>query len=279
MGNGFPGVAVVSAIALLVVLGVGALILKPWAPDAIAPKLSLVPSPDVGLGDSAIVSRAGAPVVAIARSASDAGPRIIAAKVVVDEGESRIRLGVAPARVVASPLPGGPSQEPPQPSQSESTPAPQPAPQPAAVPVAATAPPVDSTPAPPARGAGGESPGPVAGGAGEGGVADVLQVCEGDDYTLRLSPVESEEGSGPPPSLAAHDLIVYFGSASEGEGFYLVLFDGQPVEVGEDPVQPELGRICAQIDLGSLLGESIEVGTEIRVEAKTITEALEPVVP
>jgi hypothetical protein len=152
---------------------------------------------------------------------------------------------------------------------------------PVAVPVATPPPPVEPVPAPPTRGSGGEAPGPVGAGGGPegGGTGEILQVCEGDGYTLSLPPLEAAEGSEAPPPVATHELTVYFGSSGEGVGFHLVLFDGQPVEFGEDAVPAEPGRSCAQIDLAPLLGESIEAGAELHVEAVTLSEALEPVVP
>jgi hypothetical protein len=282
VGNGFPGLAVVSVIALLVALGVGALaILQPWGIETVAPRLSVAPGLGVGLGDSVVVARDRQLAVEPAQPAAGGAPRFAAAAVAVEEGEPQPRLGVAPARVVvASPRPGAPSQGSPQPSQPEPTPAPQPAPVPVAAPVVAPPPPVEPVAAPPTRGTGGGTSGPVVSGGGEGGgTGEVLEVCEGDDYTLPLPPVEAVEGSEVPPSVVTHDLTVYFGSSSEGAGFYLVLFDGLPVEIGDDPVPVEPGKSCAQIDLGPLLGESIEAGTELHVEAVTLGEALEPVVP
>lgn len=285
MGNGFPGLAVVSVIALLVALGVGALaILQPWGTDTVAPQLSVAPGLGVGLGDSVVVARDRQLAVEPAQPAAGTAPRFIAGDIAVDKGEPQPRLGIAAARVVvASPRPGAPSQGSPQPSQPEPVPAPQPAPVPVAVPVAAPPPPAESVAAPPTRGAGGGTSGPIGAGGGgeeeEGGAGEVLQVCEGDDYTLPLSPVEAAEGSEVPPPVVTHDLTVYFGSFSEGVGFHLVLFDGQVVEIGEDVVPTEQGKSCAQIDLGPLLGESIEAGTEIRIEAVTLSETLEPVVP
>lgn len=287
MGNGFPGLAVVSVIALLVALGVGALaILQPWETDTVAPQLSVAPGLGVGLGDSVVVARDQQLAVEPAQPAVGTAPRFAAADAAVDNGEPKPRLSIAAARVVAaSQQPGAPSQGSPQPPQPEPTPVPQPAPVPVAVPVAASPPPVEPVAAPPTRGAGGGTPGPVAGGGGgegegEGnGTGEILQVCEGDDYTLPLSPVEAAEGSEVPPPVITHDLTVYFGSSGEGIGFHLVLFDGQPVEIGEDTAPTEPGKSCAQIDLGPLLGEPIEAGTELHVEAVTLSEALEPVVP
>lgn len=283
MGKGFPGLAIVSAVALLVALGLAALLtLQPWEANSVAPQLSVAPGLGVGLGDSVVVSRNRQLAVAPAQPATGATPRFVAAGVAVDKGEPQPRLGIAAARVVvASPRPGAPSQGSPQPSQPESIPAPPPSPVPAAVPVAVPPPPVEPVVAPPTRGAGGGTPGPVAagGGAEGGGTAEVLEVCEDDNYTLPLSPVEGAEGSEVPPPVVARDLTVYFGSSTEGAGFYLVLFDGQPIEIRDDPVLVEPGKSCAQIDLGPLLGESIEAGTELHVEAVTLGEALEPVVP
>ena len=282
MGNGFPGLAIVSLIALLAALGVGALaILQPWATDTVAPQLSVAPGLGVGLGDSVVVSRDRQLAVAPAQRATGSTPRFVAAGVAVEKGEPRPRLGIAAARVVASPLPSGPAQGSPPPSQPEPVPTPQPAPVPVAVPVAATPPSVGPVDAPPTRGAGGGTPGPVGAGGGVegGGNTGVLEVCEGDDYTLPLSPVEGTEGSEAPSPVVSHDLTVYFGGSSEGAGFYLVLFDGRPVEIGEDPFPTEPGESCAPIDLGPLLGESIEAGTELHVEAVTLGEALEPAVP
>jgi hypothetical protein len=284
VGNGFPGLAVVSAIVLFVVLGAAALaILQPWATGTVAPHLGVAPGSGVGLGDSAVVSRDRGLAVAPARPAVGVAPSFAAADVAVEENEPQSRLGIAPARVVASPRPGAPSQGPPQPSQPEPVPAtaPQPAPAPVAVPVAAQSPPVETGSAPPTRGAGGETPGPVGAGAGEeeAGTGEVLRVCEGDDYTLSLAPLEAAEGSEAPPPVVTHNLSVYFGSSAEGAGFHLVLFDGQLVEMGEDAVPIEPGKSCAQVDLGPLLGEPIEAGTELHVEAVTLGEDLEPVVP
>jgi hypothetical protein len=92
-------------------------------------------------------------------------------------------------------------------------------------------------------------------------------------------PVEAAEGSEALSPIVSHDLTVYFGSSGEGAGFHLVLFDGQPVEIGESSIPTEPGKSCAQIDLAPLLGEPIEAGAEIRVEAVTLGEELEPVVP
>jgi hypothetical protein len=284
VGNGFPGLAIVSAIALFVALGLAALLsLQPWAASSVAPQLSVAPGLGIGLGDSVVVSRDRQLAVEPAQPAAGGAPRFAAADVSVDKGEPQPRLGLAAARVVvASRQPGAPSQGSPQPSQPEPTPVPQPTPVPVAVPVATPPPPAEPVAAPPTRGPGGGTSGPIGAGGGgeeeEGATGEILQVCEGDDYTLSLSPLGVAEGSEAPP-VVSHDLTVYFGSSGEGTGFHLTLFDGQAVEIGEDVVPAEPGKSCAQIDLGPLLGEPIEAGTELHVEAVTLGEALEPVVP
>jgi hypothetical protein len=124
--------------------------------------------------------------------------------------------------------------------------------------------------------------GPIAAGGGvaAGDGTNVLQVCEGDDYTLTAS--SSDDASGaealPPMAPVRHDLTVYFAEGSEAAGLYLVFLDGQPVEIGEGLAPAEPGQSCAQIDLGLLVGEPIEAGTEVHVEAATLGEA-GPVVP
>jgi hypothetical protein len=284
VGNGFPGLAVVSVIALLVALGVGALaILQPWETDAVAPQLSVAPGLGVGLGGSVVVARDARDrqlAVEPAQPAAGGASRLAAADVSVEEGEPQPRLGIAAARVVvAGSRPDAPSQGSPQPVQPEPAPAPQPAPVPVSVPVVTPPPPVEPVVAPPTRGTGGGTSGPVVGGIEGSGAFEAFEVCEGDDYTLPLLPLEGAEASEVPPSVVTHDLTVYFGSSSEGTGFYLVLFDGLPVALGDDPVPAEPGRSCAQIDLGPLLGGPVEAGTVLHVEAATLGEEPEPVVP
>ncbi|HEY8810657.1 MAG TPA: hypothetical protein VIM28_11630, partial [Solirubrobacterales bacterium] len=129
--------AVVFAIALLFALGLAALLgLQLWPATSVAPQLSVAPGLGIGLGDSVIVSRGRQLAVAPAQPATGATPRFIAPGAVVDEGESQPRLGIAVARVVASPPPGAPSQGSPQSPKPEPMPVPQASPVPVAVPVA-----------------------------------------------------------------------------------------------------------------------------------------------
>jgi hypothetical protein len=254
------------------------LALQPWAADSVVPELSVAPGLGVALGDSTVVSPSRQLAVAPAQPAAGTAPQFAAGTAVAGEGESQPQVGLAAARVAAAP-----AQSPVAPVQPAPVPAPAPpTPVPAAVPVSAPPPESPPPPAPIAAGTGGEAPGPVAAGGGPvgGGIADVIPVCEGDEYTLSIPPSGAAGAAEalPPEDLARHDLSVVFGSASEG-GFYLVLFDGQPIEMGDEPAASESGESCAQVDLGALLGESIEAGAEIRVEAVTLGEEMEPAVP
>ncbi|HMJ74308.1 MAG TPA: heparin lyase I family protein [Solirubrobacterales bacterium] len=226
MGNGFPGPAVVSTIALLVALGLAALLsLQPWAANSVAPQLSVAPGLGIGLGDSAVVSRGRQFAVAPAQPATGAAPRLIAAGVAVDKGESQPRLGIATARVVASPRPGAPSQGSPQSPQPEPMPVPQPAPVPVAVPVATPPPSVEPVAAAPTRGVGGGgSSGPVGAGTGSPeGAAEPVEVHAGDEYAFAFSFYVQPIAYRAPGD---ENLIMRFrGDGSESPSFGLQLWD------------------------------------------------------
>lgn len=272
-------------IALLAALGLAALAAtEPWSADSVSPRLSVAPGLGVALGDAAVVDSGRGLAVAPARPAAE-GSRDGAADVAVapGEGTSRPQLGIAPARAVARIGHGHPIGGPPPAPAPQAAPPPQPPAVPVATPVAGPTPPPspETASAPPSGAVGGESPGPITSGGGPvgEGTAYVVQVCEGDEYTLFLAPAEGREGGEAPVPVAPHDLNVYFAELGEGAAFYLVLFDGEAVEIGDEPVLVEPGRSCAQIDLGVLLGESVEVGAEIRIEAARLDEALEPALP
>lgn len=271
-------------IALLAALGLAALVAtEPWATDSVSPRLSVAPALGVALGDAAAVGSGRELAVAPARPATG-GSRAGAVDVaVVDEGSSRPRTGIASARPVtrvgdAYPIAAPPPAPVPQPAAPAQPPAP-PVAAPVASPVQSASP--ETSAVQPDGAAGGQLPGPVSAGGGPivGGTPYVVQVCEGDEYTLVLAPAEGMEGGEAPVPVASHELGVYFAESSEGAGFYLVLFDGQAVEIGDEPVLVEPGRSCAQIDLGLLLGESVQAGAEIRIEAARLDEALEPALP
>jgi len=325
--------AVVFAIALLFALGLAALLgLQLWPATSVAPQLSVAPGLGIGLGDSVIVSRGRQLAVAPAQPATGATPRFIAPGAVVDEGESQPRLGIAVARVVASPPPGAPSQGSPQSPKPEPMPVPQASPVPVAVPVATPPPPVGPVAAAPTRGTvGGGSPGPVGAGTGSPeGAVEAVEVHAGDEYAFAFSfyvqsiayraPGEEnlimqfrgdgsespsfglqlwDDGSGAQRGLWAsgdamgderflspltegewHEAVLCFKASSEGDGFYVLLLDGQPIDARAwvsliDPSSSE-----AQIEIGLFREGEPVVGTEdVLFGPIKLGDTLESVVP
>jgi hypothetical protein len=66
--------AIVSAIALVLALGLAALLsLQPWAANSVTPQLSVAPGLGIGLGDSVVVSRSRQLAVATAQPATVTG--------------------------------------------------------------------------------------------------------------------------------------------------------------------------------------------------------------
>lgn len=57
---------------------------------------------------------------------------------------------------------------------------------------------------------------------GEGGVDEVVEVGEGDEYTC-------ERFLAPHPERELHEVVICFRLSSEEGGFYLVLLDGEPI--------------------------------------------------
>lgn len=130
MGNGFPGLAIVSVIALLVVLA-AAISLHPWTPDSAEPHVSVGPGFGAGLDGGVALGparRLDAPPV---RLAELGGGRLAVAGAGGDASARRSRAGLAEAQLVAVPHPGSASQPPP----SEPAPQPVPATEPVATPV------------------------------------------------------------------------------------------------------------------------------------------------
>jgi hypothetical protein len=206
----------------------------------------------------------------------------------VGEGDGAPQLGIAPARVAKTPRPVAAPEGAPEPHAHEPLPAPESAPAPEAVPVAAPAlpPATESAPAPSGPIAGFEdSPqGPIAGGVVVEGALTDVQVCDGDEYTLSFSRGDTGALGEPVPvpsvGTALHKAIVYFGSSSEGDGFYLAFLDNRLIGMGESvrPIDP--GRDCALIDSELLdLGEGVEGTYEIRFEGIRLGEPPEPVLP
>ena len=286
--------AIVSLVVLLVAFGIAALInSRPWAANPVAPRLSVAPGLEVALGDAKAVSRGRQLAVAPAEPAAGGKARLVAHRAGEGEGEGEgegdgaSRLGIAPARVAKAPQPVAAPESAPKPHAPEPLPAPESAPAPEAVPVAVPAPPpaTESAPAPsrPIAGFEGSPQGPIAGGVVEGALTEV-QVCDGDEYTLSFTRGETGAIGEPVPvpsvGTALHGAIVYFGSSSEGDGFYLAFLDGRLIGMGESfrPIDP--GRDCALIDSELLdLGEGVEGTYEIRFEGVDLDEPSEPALP
>jgi hypothetical protein len=280
-------VAIVSLIVLLVALGIAALINShPWTASPVAPQLSVAPGLEVALGDAVAVSRGRQLAVAPAAPAARGKARFVAHPVGGGEGDDAPRLGIAPARVAKVPQPVAAPEDAPEAPSTDPLPAPAAAPAPEAVPVAAPPPATESAPAPsgPIAGVEGSPQGPIAGGVGVEGALTDVQVCDGDEYTLSFTRGETGAIGEPIPvpsvGTPLHRAIVYFGSSSEGDGFYLAFLDGRLIGMGESvkPIDP--GRDCALIDSELLdLGEGVEGTYEIRFEGVDLDEPTEPALP
>jgi len=225
VGNGFPGLAIVSLIALLVALGIAALIaLQPWAANSTAPQLSVAPGLGIGLGDSVVVALAPEGDVADARIARAGKPTFIDKPAPTREPGPVRELAVARARPVAHPKPVAAPVRPPRPpsprspSQPQATPVSVPTPAPVSSPESSPAP---STQVVASNGNGLQ--GPIAGGAEVGSTTGVVQVREGDEYAFSFS-FSAEPIAYRMPG--DDNLIVRFiGEASERPSFGLQLWD------------------------------------------------------
>ncbi|HSR93750.1 MAG TPA: hypothetical protein VLK56_02700 [Solirubrobacterales bacterium] len=284
--------AIGSLIVLLVALGIAALInSQPWAPSPVAPQLSVAPGLGAALGDSVAVSPGRQLAVAPAEPASGGKARFAAAdRRGAAEPAPGPRLGIAAAVAVSAPGPVSAAEGAPKPPSPEPQPAPEAAPAPEALPVAAPAPAPATEPGSPpptqiAAGDEGGPTGPIAGGVGVEDTLSAIRVCEGDDYTLSFSQGDDEASAeivpaSPAPGTVPHEVTVYFGTSSEGEGFYLALLDGQPIDIGDSfrPLDP--GSDCALIDPKLLDAvEAVEGSFAVRFEGVGLGETLEPGIP
>lgn len=335
-GKGFPGLAIVSLIALLAALGVALLIAQPWAATTVAPQLSVAPDLGVALGGSVKVASAGEPALAPARQAVGGREPTSAAggaRAEEREGGSGSQPHVAVARVVATPAPV-PQGTPPTPPPSEPLPVPQPSPEPVAVPVAAPAPSPASVAAPTRdpSGPGGSPSGPsTAGGGSVGGDgAEGIEILSGDEYAFSFSfyiqpnvyrlPGEEnlilqfkgaegegpsfglqlwDDGSGTQRGLWAsgdamggerflapvaesvwHRAVLCFKASSEGDGFYLLLLDGQPIDARAWVSLIDADSASAQLEAGLFReGEEVLGSPEIFFGPTRLGETLESVIP
>lgn len=333
MGNGFPGLAIVSVIALLVVLGAGALILQPWRADTVTPQLFFTPAPDVGLGDSVAVSPAPKLAVAPASPVSVQQPKPVAGGLAAGEkGAGARRLAsVGPARAVTAPRPV------PAPEGTPATPeatAPTTPTTPVAVPVATTPPAPAAAAPPPAvvpveRGGGPSGPIGAGAGGGEGKPGGAIEVAAGGEGALSFSflaqpsayRAPGEEnlilrfvgGVGEEPSFGLqlwdggsdqrglwssgdamggarflapvvdgerHQVVVDFKASSEGDGFYLVLLDGEPVDARAfvSLIGPGQGSALAEAGLFRD-GERVTKASEVLFGPLELGETLESALP
>jgi hypothetical protein len=236
VGNGFPGLAIVSLIALLGALGLATLLsLQPWAANAVAPQLSVAPGLGIGLGDAVAVAVAPGRQLAVApaRLAIDGVPKLATDEVAAGEGESGLQLGIDPARAVAAPQPVRPPAGSPEPTAPEPLPAPQSPPAPVAVPVAAPAPAPAPSPSPepvvsaPARNASGFVSHPPGQGTSGGPVVgepdEVVEVHEGDEHAFAFSFYIQPTVYRP---VGADNLVMQFtGEAGGRPSFGLQLWD------------------------------------------------------
>lgn len=339
MGNGFPGLAVFSAIALLVALGLAALLsLQPWRADSVGPDLSVAPGLSVGLGDSVAVPSGDARrqlAIAPARPAVAGTSSLVADEAPKDRNPGQPHLALAPARAVVSPSHAAAPEASPKPPPVESSPEPQPSPAPVAVPVVSPTPspasePVPSTSVPGTIG--GHSPGPVGSGAGpgEGGATEAFEVHDGDERAISFSfYVEStafrtpgdesltmrfqgdgsespsfglqlwDDGSGTQRGLWAsgnamggdrflapieegvwHEAVVCFQASNDGDGFYLLLLDGQPIDARAWVSLIDSGSSDTQVEVGLFReGQPVIGGADVLFGPTRFGDTLESVTP
>lgn len=330
MGNGFPGLAVFSLIALLVALGIAALaILQPWDEDSVAPRLSVAPGIGIGLADAVPVPREQRFAVASARPAPIA-PSVIAATALPEEGDApEPAPSIASARVVVQAAPSHPATNAPVSHPAQPPVEPQ-APAPVSTPVSAPSPspagaPVAEAPARPVPGGG--SPGPVTSG---GPGPEPILIEDGDELSYSFpfyiqpsvyrAPGEDnlivqfrdeaseshsfglqlwDDGNGTQRGLWSsgdamggerflaplaegvwHQLVILFEASSDGDGLYLLLLDGEPIDVRAwvSLIDPEGDSTL--LDLGLFReGEHVTDTPDIFFGTAQLSETLEPVIP
>lgn len=302
-GNGFPGLAIVSLIVLLVALGFAALLsLQPWATSSVGPQVSVAPDLGIALDDAVRVPLGRQLAVAPAHPATGSAPKLVANEAVASEGGPGKRLGIGDARAVASPQPASPPAASPGPASPGPLPAQSPPP-PAAVPVAVPTPTPSSQPAaPPVRTPTGKAPsGPgTAGGPIVGSPDEGVEVQDGDEHAFAFSfylqptvysapgtenllmrfigegsespsfGLQLWDGGGGQQGLWAsgdamggerflaplaegvwHEAVVYFKASSAGDGFYLLMLDGQPIDARAwiSLIEPESSYALIEVGL------------------------------
>jgi len=245
-GDGLPGLAIFSLLALLLVLALAALAsVHPWQTETRGPRLSVAPDLGAELGDAVAVAHPKpqqGPAVALA----SAEPAIPVSSVSTRHAGEQV--GLEPAVAVAAPEAPGPAQpapaapvvaEPAPPAEQPIAAAPAPAP-PAAVP----APPDTSgSGSPPPISAGGPEPAPE-------------ETCEGDEYEVTVRVLSETDESG---EVKVEIVIRRVGDEEEEE----VRLEGGLADVRE------------LLDLIASEGDCVTVV----FESAPPTEAPEPVLP
>jgi hypothetical protein len=84
----------------------------------------------------------------------------------------------------------------------------------------------------------------------------------------------------PVVDTARHDVVVDFRASSEGDGFYLVFLDGQPIDLGAGVSLIDPGSSCTQIEVGLFRdGEPVQGSAEVIVDSVRLGDALESAQP
>lgn len=216
-------------IALLVALACGLLVaLQPWAPTSVAPQLGLAPGIGVALGEATPVEAGSALAVAEARPVPyDSGTRLEAEPATVAASGADLEAGIAPARALSRSGEGRSTEAPEAPGSEPPTAIPVAAPE--SPPEAITAPTVISqpaivTPGPGKGGLGGGPSGPISAGTGEDdGVAEPIEIGEGEERTVSFSFYVAPTAYRVPGDESA--ILRFIASAGEAPTFALQIWD------------------------------------------------------
>lgn len=198
MGNGFPGLVVVSAIAVVVALVALLLALMPWPATTLRPQLGLAPGIGVGLGASSPAAPGQAFALAPAHAATGnggGGQALAAAETVAENSPGLVgdlstawAVSAVEANPQAKAAPGSKGATPEAPTAASPEPPAAPAPEPVSAPMQPSA------------------SAPVA--------AAPVQV----PYAPGFEPGPISAGTVPPPSMSAEPLEV--GAGDEGSVSY-----------------------------------------------------------
>jgi len=220
--------AIVSLVALLVALAVGALIIVgPWEESTLAPRVSLAPGLEGAVGDAVEVAPGQPFAVDPAHPAGGGAARLATNELAVASGPAQVRTDIGPAQVVASSGEGSVPRSPSKPPVLEPTPS-QPAAPPEAVPVVAPVPAPAPAAAPPTRApTANPPPGPISGGVDPGeeapGPGDRVEIQSGDELEYSFSFFLEPMVFGLPGEDSP--IVQIRGEESESASFGLQLWD------------------------------------------------------